>query len=107
VLCVIPENTGGCFPNADNKYIAGANLCFEPEKVIVVRSKAAAFPDTHSGAPVWQPPGQFTKVQVRYWSMCNNDQVKPFPVVACEMVLMQHFGALYAIRCSGGHCRRC
>jgi hypothetical protein len=50
----------------------------------VVRGKAETFPDTHSGAPVWQPPGRFTKVQVRYWSMCSNDQVAPFPVVQCE-----------------------
>ena len=51
--------------------------------MIVVRGKAAVFPDTYSGKPVWQPPGQFGKVDMRYWSMCNNNQEKPYPVVQC------------------------
>jgi hypothetical protein len=84
VLFTIPENTGGYFPNPTNKYIAGANLCFESERVIVVRGKAGAFPDTYNGAPVWQPADAFHHIQLRYWSLCNNDQVAPFPVVQCE-----------------------
>ena len=51
--------------------------------MIVVRGKAAVFPDTYNGKPVWQPPGQFAKVDMRYWSMCNNNQEKPYPVVQC------------------------
>ena len=50
---------------------------------MIVRGKAADFPDTYNGNPVWQPalPGY---IQLRYWSMCNNEQVAPFPVVACQ-----------------------
>jgi hypothetical protein len=83
VVFWIPENTGGYFPNPFNKYIAGGALCFHPGKFVIVRGKAADFPDTYNGNPVWQPalPGY---IQLRYWSMCNNDQVAPFPVVACQ-----------------------
>jgi hypothetical protein len=83
VVFWIPENTGGYFPNPYNKYIAGPALCFDPGKFVIVRGQAADFPDTYNGNPVWQPalPGY---VQLRYWSMCNNEQVAPFPVVMCE-----------------------
>jgi hypothetical protein len=79
----IAEHTGVYFPNPFNKYIAAGGLCFQPGKFIIVRGKAADFPDTYNGNPVWQPalPGY---VQLRYWSMCNNDQIAPFPVVACQ-----------------------
>jgi hypothetical protein len=83
VVFWIPENTGGYFPNPFSKYIAGPALCFHPGKFVIVRGKAADFPDTYNGNPVWQPalPGY---IQLRYWSMCNNEQVAPFPVVACQ-----------------------
>jgi len=79
----IPENTGGFFPNPFNKYIAAGGLCFHAGKFVIVRGKAADFPNTYNGGPVWQPalPGY---IQLRYWSMCNNDQIPPFPVVACQ-----------------------
>ena len=83
VAFAIPSITGGYFPNPANKYIAAPALCYEPGRVIVVRGKAAVFPDTYNGKPVWQPPGQFAKVDMRYWSMCNNNQEKPYPVVQC------------------------
>jgi hypothetical protein len=83
VAFAIPSVTGGYFPNPANKYIAAPVLCYEAGRVIVVRGKAATFPDTYNGQPVWQPPGQFTKVDLRYWSLCNNNQEKPYPVVAC------------------------
>ena len=40
------------------------------------------FPNTYLGGSESDPAfdGQ---VQVRYWSMCNNDGVFPYPVVAC------------------------
>ena len=84
VAFAIPQNTGGYFPNAANKYIAAPDLCFQPDRVVVVRGKGAAMPDTYNGAPVWQPAGQFEHVALRYWSMCNNDQETPYPVVACQ-----------------------
>jgi hypothetical protein len=83
VAFAIPSVTGGYFPNPANKYIAAPSLCYQPERVIVVRGKAATFPDTYNGQPVWQPPGQFAKLDLRYWSLCNNNQEKPYPVVQC------------------------
>lgn len=79
----IPKNTGGLFPNEANKYIAAPGLCFDPNKVIVVRGKGGVYPDTYNGGTIYDPavPG---KIRLRYWSMCNNDQVKPFPVVQCS-----------------------
>lgn len=82
VVFWIPENTGGYFPNPGNKYIAAPALCFYPDRVLVVRGKAGVFPDTHNGGPIWEPaiPG---KIKLRYWSMCNNLQQSPYPVVSC------------------------
>ncbi|MBP1158913.1 hypothetical protein JOE46_001072 [Rhodococcus sp. PvR099] len=74
---VNPASTSGLFPNGDNKYI-GAGLTYQPGRIVVVRGRAPTFPDTREGVPVTEP-GQ----QVRYWSMCQNDQVSPYPVVAC------------------------
>jgi hypothetical protein len=79
LLSLIPANTGGYFPNPDNKYIAVPGLCFHADRVVVVRGKGAVFPDTFNGDPIWEPPG----VLLRYWSMCNNNERAPFPVVAC------------------------
>jgi hypothetical protein len=76
----IPKNTGGYFPNPANKYITIPGLCFEPDRIVVVRGKGAVFPDTYHGSPIWEPPG----IELRYWSMCNNDQHAPYPVVACQ-----------------------
>jgi hypothetical protein len=83
VVFWIPENTGGLFPNEANKYIAAPGLCFIPGHVLVVRGKGAVFPDTYNGGTIYDPaiPG---RIKMRYWSMCNNNQVKPFPVVQCE-----------------------
>ena len=75
---------GGAAAEAPNKYIAAPNLCFQQDRLIVVRGKGAPFPDTYNGAPVWQPAGQFQEVAMRYWSMCNNEQEQPYPVVACQ-----------------------
>jgi hypothetical protein len=69
----IPKNTGGYFPNPANKYIAIPGVCFQPNRILVVRGKGPAFPDTYNGGPIWQPAG----VQLRCWSLCNNDQRLP------------------------------
>ena len=76
----IPKNTGGYFPNPANKYIAIPGLCFQPNRILVVRGKSPVFPDTYHGGLIWQSAG----VQLRYWSLCNNNQRLPYPVVACE-----------------------
>lgn len=74
---VNPASTSGLFPNGDNKCI-GAVLTYQPGRIAVVRGRAPAFPDTSAGAPPTES-GQ----QVRYWSICENDLVSPYPVVAC------------------------
>lgn len=75
---VNPASTSGLFPNGDNKYI-GAVLTYQPGRIAVVRGRAPAFPDTRAGASPTE-----TGQQVRYWSMCQNDLVSPYPVVACS-----------------------
>ncbi|GAB19553.1 hypothetical protein GOEFS_091_00460 [Gordonia effusa NBRC 100432] len=74
---VNPASTAGLFPNGDNKYI-GAALTYRPGRVAVVRGKAPTYPNTRAGASPAQPG-----VDLRYWSMCQNDKVSPYPVVAC------------------------
>ncbi len=76
----IPENTGGYFPNPANKYIAIPGLCFRPDQILVVRGKGPSFPDTYNGGTIFEPPG----LDMRYWSVCNNNQRAPYPVVACK-----------------------
>ncbi|ATD71989.1 hypothetical protein [Gordonia sp. 1D] len=72
-----PATTAGLFPNGDNKYV-GSPLTYRPGRVAVIRGKAPTFPDSRAGqSPATPGP------QVRYWSMCQNDKVTPYPVVAC------------------------
>lgn len=72
-----PASTAGLFPNGDNKYI-GTRVSYQPGRLLVVRGKAPAFPDTRAGVSPTDP-----NQQVRYWSMCQNDLRSPYPVVAC------------------------
>ncbi|MEV5651124.1 hypothetical protein AB0L57_22985 [Nocardia sp. NPDC052254] len=74
---VNPASTSGLFPNGDNKYI-GAGLTYQPGRLVVVRGKAPDFPDSRAGQSPADPDRQ-----VRYWSMCQNDLVSPYPVVGC------------------------
>ncbi|MET9202163.1 hypothetical protein [Gordonia sp. NPDC003585] len=74
---VNPNSTAGLFPNGDNKYI-GAGLTYRKGRVVVIRGKAPTYPNTRAGASPAQPG-----VGLRYWSMCQNDKVTPYPVVAC------------------------
>ena len=71
------------FANPQTTYLETDALCFQQGKVIVVRGKGQVFPNTYLGGSVFQPAfdGQ---IQVRYWSMCNNDRVIPYPVIACQ-----------------------
>ncbi|MFD6389520.1 hypothetical protein [Nocardia sp. NPDC060259] len=72
-----PASTAGLFPNGDNKYI-GTRISYQPGRLLVVRGKAPIFPDTRAGQSPTDP-----SQQVRYWSMCQNDLLSPYPVVAC------------------------
>jgi hypothetical protein len=71
------------FPNPPTAYLQTPNVCFQPNKIVVVRGKALVFPNTYLGGSVFEPAldGQ---VQVRYWSMCNNDGVFPYPAIGCQ-----------------------
>ena len=72
----------GGFPNPVTKYYSARNLCLKSDQVIVVRGQAPDFPNTYNGSTIYQPafPG---RVQVRYWSLCNNKEMTPGPAVAC------------------------
>lgn len=68
-------NANGAFPNDFNKYIV-TGLTYQRGQIAVVRGKAASFPQTGpNGYPLAM--GE----DLRYWSMCNYDQVFPYPVV--------------------------
>ena len=71
------------FANPQTRYLETAGLCLQPGRLLVIRGKAAVFPNTYVGGSVFQPAfdGQ---IQLRYWSMCNNYQTIPNPVVACR-----------------------
>ena len=85
VLCFAPANFGFLYPNPAVNYIASNALDYRPGKIIVVRAKAAVFPNTFKGGSVFDPAiPNAGPVQLRYWSMCNNEIVTPWPVVACQ-----------------------
>jgi len=71
------------FPDPPTTYLQTPNICYQSGKVLVVHGKALVFPDTYSGETV-STPAFDGAVQVRYWSMCNNDGVFPYPVLACD-----------------------
>jgi hypothetical protein len=73
---------GNLFPNPATTYLAARDLCLPPDTVVVVHGKAAVFPDTFNGGSIFDPalPGA---IELRYWSLCNNEQESPFPVIAC------------------------
>lgn len=73
-----PVSTSGLFPNGDNKYVA-TPLSHLPGRILVVRGKAPTFVDTEAGQSVAD-----TAADLRYWSMCQNHLLTPFPVVDCK-----------------------
>ena len=66
----------GLFTNPDNQYLYAASAP-APGRVVVIRGKAATFPDTRGGQSVTVP------TQLRYWSWCSNELANPYPVVQC------------------------
>lgn len=70
-------------PNPDSKYVGAFGVDLQPGRVLVIRGRAPGFPDTYFGSPIWEPAPGFDDVQLRYWSLCNNDLVLPLPVVEC------------------------
>ncbi|MFZ2170056.1 MAG: hypothetical protein WAW61_10515 [Methylococcaceae bacterium] len=71
-------------PNPDNKYLVSFFMPeYKPDRVIVIRGKMPAFPDTYRGLPVSQPAPGFDSVQLRYWGLCQAELVSPMPVTGC------------------------
>lgn len=72
-----PRDDGGnLYPNPDNTYLATLAEP-RPGRILLVRGRAPAFPDTEAGAPV--TGGEV----LRYWSFCTNVYAAPFPVTDC------------------------
>jgi hypothetical protein len=67
--------TNSYFPNTANGYVA-ATFTPTPGTVVVVQGEAPTFTPGSTAAP-WPNPAY----DLRYWSLCNNENVKPFPVV--------------------------
>jgi len=73
-------------PNPDNKYMVSFFMSdYESDRIIVIRGKMPAFPDTYRGAPVSQPASGFSTIQLRYWSMCLGALVSPLPITGCAV----------------------
>jgi hypothetical protein len=74
-------------PNPDNKYLISYFMSeYDPDRLIVVRGRMPAFPDTYNeGAPITKPAPGFDSVQMRYWSMCLASFVSPLPVEGCAV----------------------
>jgi len=71
------------FRNPLTTYLETPSLCLAAGDVFVVRGKAPVFPNTYFGGSVFDPAFD-TQIQMRYWSMCQNDRVIPYPVIACQ-----------------------
>jgi hypothetical protein len=80
----ITEPPARLLPNPDNKYLVSFFMPeYKPGRVIVIRGKMPAFPDTYHGRPVSQPAPGFKTVQLRYWGLCHGELVSPLPVTGC------------------------
>ena len=77
------------FANPVTTYLETPSLCLEANKVLVVRGQAPVFPNTYVGHSVFEPAFD-TTIQMRYWSMCQNDRVIPYPVIGCQADFATH-----------------
>jgi hypothetical protein len=68
-------DTNLLFPNVASAYLA-ATFAPTPGTVVVVRAKAPTFTPDSSAQP-WPNPAY----DLRYWSLCNNEDTSPYPVV--------------------------
>lgn len=82
----IPTPPARLLPNPDNKYMASFFMPgYEPERLIVIRGKMPAYPDTYHGSSIWEPAPGFAEVQLRFSSICLADAVSPLPVEGCAV----------------------
>ena len=75
---------GGLFPNVDNAYVS-ALITPKSGQVYVITGKLPnAVPPSNDTHPMpWPMVWSEGSVQLRYWSICSNVYVQPFPVVGC------------------------
>ena len=71
-----PISTSSLYPNPDNTYLSSL-LRYQAGTVLVVRGKAPTTPNTQAGESAATPS------QLRYWSLCTNEYIKPYPVTDC------------------------
>jgi hypothetical protein len=77
----LPTPPPNLLPNPDQKYMVSFFMSeYESDRIIVIRGKMPAFPDTNRGKPVSQPAPGFDRIQMRYWSMCVGEFVSPLPI---------------------------
>ncbi|MGH9278783.1 MAG: hypothetical protein ACRD12_11865 [Acidimicrobiales bacterium] len=72
-------SVAGIFANPDNQYLV-AGTEWAPGRLVVIRGKGPTFPITEN--PVNESVTKPT--QLRYWDMCSNEAVDPFPAVLCQ-----------------------
>ncbi|MEV4636942.1 hypothetical protein AB0J80_06270 [Actinoplanes sp. NPDC049548] len=68
------------FPNPDSGYLNAWVTPPGPDRVVVIRGKAAVSPDEPHPHP-WPGPGD----DLRYWSLCTNLRFPHYPVVVNEL----------------------
>ncbi|BFU43104.1 hypothetical protein [Krasilnikovia sp. MM14-A1004] len=68
------------FPNPDSGYLSAWIHPPRGDRVVVIRGRAAASPDTAHPSP-WPGPGD----DMRYWSLCTNLRRPYYPVVVNEL----------------------
>jgi hypothetical protein len=71
------------YPNPPTSYLQTPNVCFQPGRILVLRGRALVYPNTYLGSSIFEPAFD-EQVEARYWSMCNNDGVFPYPVLGCQ-----------------------
>ena len=71
-------------PNPDNKYLISFFMpAYKLDRIVVIRGKMPAFPDTWRGQPISEPAPGFDKIQLRYWGTCQGELVSPLPLAGC------------------------
>lgn len=80
-----PENPPmRLLPNPHIKYMAAQpQFSYQEGRIIVIRGRMPAYPDTFRGAAISVPAGASGNVQLRYWSVCQGDLMLPVPSVQC------------------------
>ena len=71
------------FRNPITTYLETPSLCLPAGEVLLSAARPPCSPTLIFGGSVFDPAFD-TQIQMRYWSMCENDRVIPYPVIACQ-----------------------